>query len=254
MSDLSRDQGNPAWRAGEGALSRAFQASTGYAGSKADAPPDGIISNHPYEASSSKGPPTASKSVSFIPLSPKSSQTMERHKREQAASADASPDRADDYDMVDRDEESGERPSFRRRRSSDPSSDRPIVRHARGRDTDAGDDVEDLPDRFDSQGRRLDGRSATHSRWTTRRGTFERPAQRPGGWNVQGAWQVSGTEQEAVDRLVRNVTGALEGQRSWMSVIGDVIGGGLLPPPGAGHGEGQDHDDEDDGRRRRRGR
>ncbi|OAQ90256.1 hypothetical protein VFPFJ_04415 [Purpureocillium lilacinum] len=232
VSDLSRDQGNPAWRAGE----------------------DGIISNHPYEASSSKGPPTASKSVSFIPLSPKSSQTMERHKREQAASADASPDRADDYDMVDRDEESGERPSFRRRRSSDPSSDRPIVRHARGRDTDAGDDVEDLPDRFDSQGRPLDGRSATHSRWTTRRGTFERPAQRPGGWNVQGAWQVSGTEQEAVDRLVRNVTGALEGQRSWMSVIGDVIGGGLLPPPGAGHGEGQDHDDEDDGRRRRRGR
>lgn len=179
---------------------------------------------------------------------------MERHKREQAASADASPDRADDHDMVDRDEESGERPSFRRRRSSDPSSDRPIVRHARGRDTDAGDDVEDLPDRFDSQGRPLDGRSATHSRWTTRRGTFERPAQRPGGWNVQGAWQVSGTEQEAVDRLVRNVTGALEGQRSWMSVIGDVIGGGLLPPPGAGHGEGQDHDDEDDGRRRRRGR
>ncbi|UNI21216.1 hypothetical protein JDV02_007226 [Purpureocillium takamizusanense] len=260
VSDLSRDRGNPAWHAGEGALSRAFRAINGDGGSVADTRIDGMRPDHPYAASSPRDPPTASKSVSFIPLSPKSSKTMERHKKGQAASADASSDDADEHDADDGDEETTARPSLRRRRSSDPSSDRPIVRRGHGRDADADNDVEDLPDRFDSQGRPLNGRSATHARWTTRQGTFERPAQRPGGWDVRGAWQVSGTEQEAVDRLVRNVTGALGGQRSWMSVIGEVIGGGLLPPAGGGaphDGERKDRDHDgntDEGRRRRRGK
>ncbi|PNY26743.1 Uncharacterized protein TCAP_03317 [Tolypocladium capitatum] len=211
-------------------------------------PPDGVNPNYPYRASSSRGPPTASKSVSFIPLSPKSSQTMEMHRRKQAAATegeDPQPGGEHDEALV--------RPVFHRRRSSDPSADRPVRRRDAG-NSDSDENVESLPDRFDSEGQPLDGRSASHHRWATRRGTFERPPRRPGDWDVRGAWQVSGTEGEAVDRLVRNVTGALEGQRSWMSVIGDVIGGGLLPP-GDGQGDGHANDDgrahEDDDRRHR---
>ncbi|POR31807.1 Uncharacterized protein TPAR_07971 [Tolypocladium paradoxum] len=216
---------------------------------------DGVNPNHPYRASSGRGPPTASKSVSFIPLSPKSSRTMEMHKRKQAAA----PEGEGSQPGGEHDDEALVRPGFHRRRTSDPSADRPVIRRRDAGGLDSDEDVESLPDRFDSEGQPLDGRSASHHRWTTRRGTFERPPQRPGGWDIKGAWLVSGTEGEAVDRLVRNVTGALEGQRSWMSVIGDVIGEGLLPP-GEGQGDGRAdadgraHEDEDDDRRGRRRR
>ncbi|XP_044715624.1 uncharacterized protein HRG_10805 [Hirsutella rhossiliensis] len=224
----------------------------------ASAAEDGVTS--PYSAYSSKGPPSATKSVSFIPLSPKSSRTMERHRRHHAAASDKdddSPEHDDDEPL----DNGRTRPAFRRRRSSDPSSDRPVV--PRGRqglsDSDSEDDVELLPDRFDSQGKPLGGRPA-RDRWTTRKGTFERQPRQPGDWDVRGAWQVGGTDGEAVDRLVHNVTGALEGRRSWMSVLGDVLGGaGFLPPlPPQAEDEARRRDaggdDDGDDKRPRRGR
>ena len=187
---------------------------------------------------------------------------MQRHRREHAAAADGAHEgeadgayegEADGEGTLERDEVSGRRHA-RRRRSSDPSSDRPVVaRRRRGGEVDSDSEVEDLPDRFDSQGRPLDGRSATHSRWTARGGTFARPPRRAGGWDMQGAWQVSGTEQEAVERLVRSVTGALEGRRSWMGVIGDVLAGGLFPQGGGGDGD-DGHEGGDVAHGRARGR
>ena len=182
---------------------------------------DGVSPSYSYRAASSRGPPRTSKSVSFIPLSPKSSQTMEMHQRAHAAATKGQ----DPEPRLKQSDEAIAQPDFHRRRSSDPSAVRPLIHRHETEGLDSDGSVESLPDRFDSEGHPLDGRSASHHRWTSRRGTFRRPPQKPGGWDVQGAWQVSGTEGEAVDRLVRHVTGALEGQRSWMSVIGEVIGG-----------------------------
>lgn len=143
-------------------------------------------------------------------------------------------------------------PDLRHRRASDPTSSRSPTRRRHGHSSASSsedDGVENLPDRFDAQGRLLDGRDH-QSGWTTRRGTFHRERGRPGGWDVQGAWQVSGTDGEAVDRLVRNFTGALDGQKSWMGVLGDVLGSGLLSVT-EGY-DGRRRIDEGDGRRRRR--
>lgn len=148
------------------------------------------------------------------------------------------------------------------RGSSDPSADRPLA-HAWPRDgadpnaeAPSDDDVEILPDRFDSQGRPLDSRSMSHGpspRFTTRHGEFERRPRRPGDWGVRGAWQVGGTDPEAVERMVRGMTDVIDGRRGWMGLLGDVLAsgaGGLLGGRGPeGHGE---IGDGDGGRGRRR--
>ncbi|KJZ73817.1 hypothetical protein HIM_06710 [Hirsutella minnesotensis 3608] len=193
---------------------------------------DGVIS--PYIIPSTKGPPSATKSVSFIPLSPKSSRTMERHRREHALAMEkedaATADRHDEDLPVQVElDDIGARPAFHRRRSSDPSSDRPVIRRNRDSSPNSDNEVEILPDRFDMHGKPISGRSGVRDTWTTRSGEFARPPQKPGDWDVKGAWQVGGTDGEAVERLVKSVTSALDGQRSWVSVIGDVIGAGLLP-------------------------
>jgi len=183
----------------------------------------------------------ASKSVTFIPLSPKSSQTMERHRREHVEALEVDGRRpADELNPWDNahdkhaTDDSKVRSDFpRRRRSSDPTSSRPSVQRNRlSRDDSAsnsgGEEIEDLPDRFDHLGRPLDGQTTRQDRWTTRQGTFHRQHQRPGGWDVAGAWQVSGTDGEAIDGQVKNVVSALEGHNSWMGVLGNVLGSGLL--------------------------
>lgn len=188
---------------------------------------------------------------------------MERHKKEQGAEPEEenSTDDDDNDHIYDDD-----RRVTHRRRNSDPTPSRFMSTRSdrRGRhhsDSDSNSEIEQLPDRFDSHGSPLDGRTASQDRWTTRRGTFRREPQRPGAWDVHGAWQVSGTDGEAVDRLVKNFTGALDGQKGWIGVLGDVLGSGLLH--GAGEGSqpringqsgGEDVDDADDDRRRRRKR
>lgn len=201
---------------------------------------------------------------------------MERHRREQSEGEEGEEFRQyDEHDIWDSDDDGRGNHSrsiqtdLDRRRSSEPTS-RPLVRRdRRARDTSSGSDspeeVEALPDRFDSHGQPLDGLSASKSKWTTRKGTFHRKPQRPDGLDVAGAWQVSGTDGEAVDRLVKNFTSALDGQKGWMGVIGEVLGAGLLPgAEGQGsrleQGGGRQRHDEDehdgdgdgDGRRRRR--
>ncbi|RCI13139.1 hypothetical protein L249_1137 [Ophiocordyceps polyrhachis-furcata BCC 54312] len=229
---------------------------------------DGITD--PEHASSIRGPVSATKSVTFIPLSPKSSQTMERHKQEQAAAAerDGLPpreDSADDgQDLENAVEDVGRstlRRRHRRRRQRGPvSSPEHLVVSRRRSSSDSGsdDDVEMLPDRFDAHGRPLNGLSPDRNRWTSRSGTFERQPRKPGDWDVGGAWQVGGTDGAEVDRLVKSITGALEGRRSWMKVLGDVIEGGLQNGTAGregdearrvGNGEGRDDEYHDDERR-----
>ncbi|KAJ3472087.1 hypothetical protein NLG97_g11299 [Lecanicillium saksenae] len=213
-----------------------------------------VVNNSPYNDAGSKKPPAAAKSVSFIPMSPKSSHTMEMHRRQQelAANHEAS---QDEYD-------SGSDQDTRvahHRRSSDSTHDRPQVR-GRGLGSDSDEEVEDLPDRFDSQGRPLDRRSTSHDRWTSRSGDFRRQPQRPGDWDIRGAWHVGGTDNAAVERLANGVTNALDGRGSWMHVIGEVLGGGALGANPNGEAQqqrlddGRDENHEDERRRRRRRR
>lgn len=146
------------------------------------------------------------------------------------------------------------RPHIRRRRSSDPTANRPVVRRRRhGRAasmSESEEDVEELPDRFDSDGQPLDGRGhGNGQRWTSRSGEFERRPRRPGDWDVRGAWHIGGTDDVQVDRLARHFTEALEGRRSWLGVIGEALGGGgLLGQP---EERRRIRDEEDGGRRRR---
>lgn len=213
--------------------------------------------------------------MSFGPLSPTSEKTMIRHKQEHdvvkqseseaSASEDEWSDRYRDNQF--------KRSSGHRRQSSDTTHDRSPNRDGEGRRRrrrhydDSDDDVEVLPDRFDSHGRPLDGSSSSRrSRFVTRSGEFHRPAQRPGDMEVHGGWQLGGTDPEQIERLVRTVTGVLEGRKSWVSVIGEVLGGDVLPQlagplagPLAGvmqavEGSGRDDDDDDGLRRRRRRR
>ena len=167
--------------------------------------------------------------------------TMERHKREHAAKeAEGNKHETRDLDEDDdipasQERASVSRPPILRRRSSDPSSDRPLISQRPARNYDSGvsdseEDVELLPARFDDYGRPLDGSNLGRNRWTSRRGDFERRPRHPGDWDVRGAWQVSGTEGEVVERLARTMTDVLDGRQSWLNLIGGVIGGGLLQP------------------------
>jgi hypothetical protein len=190
---------------------------------------------------------------------------MERHKREQAAAKDSDHDRAVDDDDDDWDQPAPSRPPILRRRSTDPSSDRPLISRQQARDYNSGSpnpdgEVELLPARFDDYGRPLDGQSPGRHRWTTRRGEFERQPSHSGDWNVRGGWQIGGTDNVAVDRLARTMTDVLDGRQSWLQLLGGVIGGGLLQPEQSSHGRrierarsrignrGDDDDDSDDSR------
>ncbi|SPQ20898.1 52c4614b-276f-4d64-a7be-c08f166d872e [Thermothielavioides terrestris] len=220
--------------------------------------------------------PRTSKSVTFIPLSPKSSATLRRHREEQATKSEAEADGSDSEDH----RAGPDTP--RRRRNSDPSSDRPLLSTRRARDSapetdDSEEDViEMLPDRFDSHGRPLGGSAAASSRGPrlhSRRGDFEyRNPRGAGGLNMRGSWGVAGTDAEAVERIVQNVTGVLEGRGSWMGLLGGFLNGSLLQGAdigGGGEGLGRisdrdrprgrergddsyDDDDYDDRKRRRR--
>lgn len=186
--------------------------------------------------------PRTSKSVVFVPLSPKSSATLRRHHEEQEAKSEIS-------------ENNGNKNSSRRRRNSDPSSDRSLTSGHRAHDKDASSDLETddeeaiemLPDRFDAEGRPLDGSSPVRGRgpaWHSRRGDFEyRSPRGANGVNMRGEWGVSGTDAEVVERIVRNVTGVLEGRGSWLGLVSGILSGNLL--------NGGEEDDKDGTREKR---
>lgn len=203
----------------------------------------------------SDSPPLSSK-VKFGPLSPKSSQTLRRH-HEDTGEHERNADNAlgPDAPKVDSDPpypttSSADMPMpahdsqsqrTRERSDSDPSSNRqPALRRRRKRAEKRSDnpghaqeeEVEELPDRFDSSGQPLEGSSRGSARgdsgWTSRRGEFEyRP--RGGGSgdrnvHMQGSWGVAGTDGDAVNNIARSVGDVLEGRQGWMGLLGDVLG------------------------------
>lgn len=225
------------------------------------------------------------KSVVFIPLSPKSSRTLKEHHREMANKDEDEdePDRRAESDRddvepatraVDDSETDGSSgggggqlvPSSgyylahpRSRRLSDPSSDRRRRPRRTARsytpDSDEEDVIEVLPDRFDAQGRPLDGRSrsvvAPGGRLHSRRGEFEYRPPRPGGGglNVRGQWGVAGTDERQVERIVRKVTGVVEGRESVLGLLGGLLSGKLLEDSDS---SGEGDEGRTKGKRRRR--
>ena len=224
----------------------AFGIWTSGEGNEANYLADGIGRKH--GGISAERIPAASKSVTFIPLSPKSMKTMKMHKGVgkdyESISSSGSSGSDGEVDYADPHSRAG---------ASNPLTNRSLSRrrdddsHVESESSDS--DVEAIPDRFDRQGHPLDGRGQPRSGdVTTRSGQFSRQPQKPGDWSVHGAWQISSTDQVAVDRLVQSVTGALEGKGSWMGVLGDVLGsGGLLGQQSARvddkKREGRDDDD-----------
>lgn len=164
---------------------------------------------------------------------------MERHRQEHLAALEAEAAAAEDEDEDKGDDDEDGVPGrahdshghgHRHRpdhhgRSFDPFSDRAL--QPLRRSLAPANDVEDLPDRFDADGRPLDGRPVSgHRGLTTRSGEFSRRPRREGDWDVHGAWQVGGTDPEVLERMVHGITTALEGRQGLLRAIGEVFAGG----------------------------
>lgn len=180
--------------------------------------PVSTISTPPSTPESPEQP--HNKSVNFAPLSPTSSRRLSRirddHERNihlpKRASTYQAPDSERDDDVYDSSSSPDDvRHRHRhhrrsRRRNSDPSSDRPSEydrerrrkRKARTRSpspASSSSDIEVLPDRFDRDGRPIDG-----SR---------------GG---------AGGETEMVERVVRDFGDVVDGRKSWKDLLADLVG------------------------------
>lgn len=194
---------------------------------------------------------SASKSVTWGALSPKSSATLERHRlaQEKQAAEEAEAAALRDAPLtLSAQQLATLRPALSRRRSSDPTSNRPVVRRSHpDSDSDSDSDIEVLPDRFDPNGRPIDGRRLGPPQSYHRSGTFEYRPRRGGDLDVRGAWGIAGSELDdpVVRRIVGDVEGVLSGQKRWTDLLQDVL---------AARGTQSDHDEEEDDRRRRRRR
>jgi hypothetical protein len=142
----------------------------------------------------------------------------------------------------------------RTRRASDPSSNRPLIsrRHSDNdfspTSSDEEDEVEYLPDRFDAQGRPIDRYGLGPPKIHSRRGEF---VGKRGGWDVAGRWQVAGTDDVAVEHIVKKVTDVVEGRGSILGLLGGIISGSLLE---GGEQDREGRLEDAKGRRRRRSR
>lgn len=194
--------------------------------------------------------------------------TMEKHHRDQAKAAEVEEarQRAEQEAL---DKEHGLIPVQKRRRrrhrsrrssssssSSSSDSDGGRSRRSQRHGSSSDDGVENLPDRFDKDGRRLDKRSVAANRWTSRSGDFQYIPQRRGDWDVRGAWTVGGTDGEMIERLARDVAGVLDGKKGWIGVLGDVLGGfaGQTARGSIKDRDGSKNDDSDDDNDRRHGK
>ncbi|EGY13489.1 uncharacterized protein VDAG_00171 [Verticillium dahliae VdLs.17] len=172
---------------------------------------------------------SATKSVTWGPLSPKSSFTLERHRQvhEQQLEESTTDSVEEGFEppVLSEAQLAALRPVPLRRRSSDPTPNRPIAR--RGRTSEVDNDVEDLPDRFDDHGRPLDGRGLTSRGPRYQSGSFEyRPRNDDQGkWNVNGSWAATGTDNEVVHRLMGDVEGLVSGRKNWGDVLQDLVKG-----------------------------
>ena len=185
---------------------------------------EGLITD--VEADAVKRDGIRSKSVSFT-LSPKSSRTLELHRKEQ--SENEKHDHTDNGDKDDTRSDDGPPPSTLQRSATEPVRKSGASRRRRSSDSDVSDsDVEDLPDRFDKRGRAFDSSGRGRDEWTSRSGEFGRRAQKPGDASVRGAWQVGGTDSDAVQNIAKGVTEALDGKGGWLGLLGTVLNSGLL--------------------------
>lgn len=186
------------------------------------------------------------KSVVFKPLSPRSSKALLQIKKDKSTKGHlsdedeppnphrrsklSSPNIANDggrppsrsrfreIPVSEREDYFEERSNPRRRRSSDPSSDRPTniksLRRRQKNDLDSNDDVEELPKRFDSQGHPIESSSREH---------------------IRSAWSLGSSETIkegfAVEQIVKEVADVIEGRESWIGLVGKVLTGDLLEPP-----------------------
>ncbi|KAK7969410.1 hypothetical protein PG988_008483 [Apiospora saccharicola] len=174
-----------------------------------------------YVSSEPTTPPASlarKRSVTFIPLSPQSSQTLRKLHESQERHSD-----------------------------SDLSSDRTVTRRrGRRRDPDLSseeNDVELMPDRFDTSDRPLE--PGDPGRWMTKGGSFEyRP--RDKGTQMQGAWGVGGTDADMVNRMAESVGSLLEGKSGCLGILGNVLS--HLPKSDGVRGAVEDakHDESED--------
>jgi len=180
------------------------------------APPERAISPS-YSSISPNDTPTESeadappKSVVFAPLSPQSSRRLSKIHAGHGKHDDRDP--FDDLSNHGYDSASGEPKSHHRRKHrrvrkrnrSDPSSNRPSGHrsssHHRSRDGEEDDSIEELPPRFDRDGRRIDGDR-----------------------DIGG-----GGSGEMVERLAHDFGDIIDGRKSWkdlLSTFGELGGGG----------------------------
>jgi hypothetical protein len=135
---------------------------------------------------------------------------MKRHKKDHDLKTESDSSEPEDRSGGRHRENQFHRSSRHHRQSSDTTHDRSPNRdgenrHRRHRRSDSEDDAEDLPARFDSHGKPLEG-----------------------GRQGKKGLGLASMDPEQIQKLVSGVSGALEGRRSWASVIGDVLGGDLL--------------------------
>lgn len=159
------------------------------------------------------------------------SQTLVRTSRNQGNDGYFSPQDENSQD-ISSPEESRRRRRRRRRRNSDPSSDRPhhsskYRRRSRSPSPVSEDEVEVLPDRFDDDGRPLNG-------------------SRSRGVGAKGDGQ-----SEMVEKLASDFGAVMEGKKSWKDMLAGLVGeGGALSSLAGGSQESIN--DKEEGRRSER--
>ncbi|KAI1152000.1 hypothetical protein F4825DRAFT_476428 [Nemania diffusa] len=166
--------------------------------------------------------------VHFGVLSPKSSQTLQRHREEKNETI---ADIVNDENALRRQDNRKLRDSYSRKRSSSdpPSSHRALERRdsrPRGFSVNSSDDdnVVDLPDRFDSSGRPLDPRDRSLRRPRSSHGEFEYRPQHPGDLSMRGAWAAfQSGDEPGVARLTQTVSELLQGQRGFLGTLGHIL-------------------------------
>lgn len=211
-------------------------------------------------ALSAKRPHTAqhssSKSVAFT-LSPQSSQTLRLHRSAHEQQAEEEARKEEEVPALSEEQLATLRPVLNRRRSSsDPPSSKSVSRRRKREietPPESEDEVEVLPDRFDTQGRPVGGGGTSGAmRW--RQGAFESRPRNGKGLHSSGAWAVGGTDGDVVQKIASDIEGVISGQSSWKSLLKDVVGAVQEVQHGGDSRriENSDDDDYDDRRRRRR--
>ncbi|CAI6097624.1 unnamed protein product [Clonostachys chloroleuca] len=260
-----------------------------------------------------EAPPRA-KSVVFGPLSPRSSVTMERHRRGffdenkdmkrpaplllengpsdspdtpdspekpkddrsgrdssserrivrirpqdlLAGSQDRARQRRNESNDRSKRDESDDRDNHNKRgerEERDPSSERRIVRRpsrkSRSPASESDDDIEVLPDRFDDDGSPVSEHRPRRSHHrNSRSADYHHRSRHPDEQDRRGSWQFGGADPQLMDTVVRGVTSVMEGKKDWVSLLGDVLGSGVIG--GLGAQALQEEDDHDRRRHRHR--